>query len=451
MSHADLPPTTKTAALPSSSALTGSRIRQRRSALGMRQADLAKAVEISPSYLNLIEHGRRRIGGKLLVDIARALSVEPTALSSGADATVFDALHKAATDLRPNLLAEPELDRIDELSGRFPGWSGVLTQQQKRITALEAMIDSLQDRLANDPVLAEAMHEILSSVAAIRSTADILVREPDLETQWRARFHRNLNEEAERLSLRATQMLSHFEQQGDTNDGASSTAQETVEAMFDAAGHHFAAIEAHGVDAIDAVIARAAGMEDRTSRDLARAMLQAYAQDAARLPLAQFQSAAKSAGYNPSQLLHLGQGDVALILRRLATLPPDPDMPEFGLAICDASGALMFRKRITGFSIPRFGAGCPLWPLYTVLSRPMMPTDGVWELPNGLAYHAWAVAQPRGGAGFAAAPILNATMLLRPLQDAENALPQTALPIGSGCHVCPRDACAARRVPSVLA
>ena len=47
MSHADLPLTTKTAALPSSSALTGSRIRQRRSALGMRQADLAKTVKVA--------------------------------------------------------------------------------------------------------------------------------------------------------------------------------------------------------------------------------------------------------------------------------------------------------------------------------------------------------------------------------------------------------------------
>ncbi|NBX42622.1 MAG: hypothetical protein EBR13_03950 [Rhodobacteraceae bacterium] len=90
-------------------------------------------------------------------------------------------------------------------------------------------------------------------------------------------------------------------------------------------------------------------------------------------------------------------------------------------------------------------------PAFTALSRPMMPTDGVLELPNGLAYHAWAVAQPRGSAGFAATPILNATMLLRPLHDAKNVLPQNALPIGSGCHVCPRDACAARRVPSVLA
>ena len=48
--------------------LTGSRIRERRVMAGQKQADLAKAIGISASYLNLIEHNRRRIGGKLLLN-----------------------------------------------------------------------------------------------------------------------------------------------------------------------------------------------------------------------------------------------------------------------------------------------------------------------------------------------------------------------------------------------
>ena len=56
--------------------LTGSRIRERRIILGLKQAELARRAEISASYLNLIEHNRRRIGGKLLLDIAEILGVE---------------------------------------------------------------------------------------------------------------------------------------------------------------------------------------------------------------------------------------------------------------------------------------------------------------------------------------------------------------------------------------
>ena len=63
--------------------LTGTRIRERRSIKGIRQADLARQIGISASYLNLIEHNRRRIGGKLLIDIAQVLGVEPSMLSEG--------------------------------------------------------------------------------------------------------------------------------------------------------------------------------------------------------------------------------------------------------------------------------------------------------------------------------------------------------------------------------
>ncbi len=67
------------------SRLTGSRIRERRLARGMRQVELARAVGISAAYLNLIEHNRRRIGGKLLVNLARVLEVEPAQLTEGAE------------------------------------------------------------------------------------------------------------------------------------------------------------------------------------------------------------------------------------------------------------------------------------------------------------------------------------------------------------------------------
>ena len=64
------------------------RIRERRIMVGIKQADLAQAAGISASYLNLIEHNRRRIGGKLLVAIAKVLEVEPSVLSEGAAAAL---------------------------------------------------------------------------------------------------------------------------------------------------------------------------------------------------------------------------------------------------------------------------------------------------------------------------------------------------------------------------
>src|SRR6056297_620798 len=301
--------------------LTGNRIRERRLVLGLKQAELAGLVGISPSYLNLIEHNRRRIGGKLLIGIARVLQVDPAQLTEGADATLYDALQLAAQRASTAFGAAPETDRIDELAGRFPGWTGLLAAQQKRIASLEILIEGLRDRISHDPVLAESMHEVLSTVAAIRSTADILVREPDIDPAWRGRFHRNLHEEAERLSVRATAMLRHFEEVDPGAAAITSTPIETAEAMFDAADHHFPSIETEGMAAIEGILNRAAGMDDPASRDLGHAWLSRYAEDAARLPLETIAPAAEQAEYDPAKLLGLGGGDVALVLRRLSCLP----------------------------------------------------------------------------------------------------------------------------------
>jgi len=427
--------------------LTGNRIRERRLVLGLKQAALADAVGISASYLNLIEHNRRRIGGKLLLDLARVLEVEPAQLSEGADATLYDALQSVARDQPVTYGAAPETDRIDEMAGRFPGWAALIAGQQKRIAALEALVEGLRDRIGHDPVLADSMHEVLSTVAAIRSTADILVREPDLDVVWRGRFHRNLHEEAERLSIRATALIRHFEPDAaDAGDRGSSTPIETVEAMFEAADHHFPEIEQEGSAAIAALLARAPGMDDPATRALGERWLLAYATDAARLPLAVMGPAAAAAGYNPAALLALGQGDVALVLRRLATLPRQSDLttgaPPFGLAVCDGSGALIFRRRLTAFSIPRFGAGCPLWPLYRALGRPGQPEAALIEMPQGAKFRAWAVSQPAAPTGFGEAPVMQAVMLVTPTgSDAKG----DAIAAGPGCQLCPRMGCAARR------
>ena len=243
--------------------LTGSRIRERRLARAMKQGALAQAVGISPSYLNLIEHNHRRIGGKLLVALAHALEVDPSDLTEGADPGLSELLDMAARGQgdRNDGGAGAEIDRIDEFTARFPGWSALIAAQEGRMRALEAQVEALRDRLAHDPALAEAMHEVLSSVAAIRSTADILVRETDLDAAWRGRFHRNLHEEAERLSGRATGLLAQFEAPGLGPDASAPT--ETVEALFEASGHHFPEIEALGAAGIDAVLARSVGMRGR--------------------------------------------------------------------------------------------------------------------------------------------------------------------------------------------
>ena len=67
----------------SGTALTGSRIREQRMAMGLRQAELAARAGVSASYLNLIEHNRRRVAGAVLARLAQALGLDAGELEAG--------------------------------------------------------------------------------------------------------------------------------------------------------------------------------------------------------------------------------------------------------------------------------------------------------------------------------------------------------------------------------
>jgi hypothetical protein len=144
--------------------------------------------------------------------------------------------------------------------------------------------------------------------------------------------------------------------------------------------------------------------------------------------------------------------DLAAVFRRLASLPQEDAVPRIGLVQCDSSGTLTFRKPVDGFALPRFGAACPLWPLYQALVRPMTPIRMRVEQAgrNASAYLTYAISQPATPAGFEMPQVFRATMLILPEDLAGRDEGAAILPIGSSCRICPRSACQARREPSIL-
>ena len=49
----------------------GHKIKTKRRKIGISQADLSKKLSISPSYLNLIESGKRKVNVDLLLKISK--------------------------------------------------------------------------------------------------------------------------------------------------------------------------------------------------------------------------------------------------------------------------------------------------------------------------------------------------------------------------------------------
>ncbi|MDQ2095315.1 helix-turn-helix domain-containing protein [Rhodalgimonas zhirmunskyi] len=424
------------------SALTGTRIRERRMARRMRQSELASRVGVSPSYLNLIEHNRRRIGGKLLIDIAAELEVEPSLLAEGAEAALIARLRSAAESAGEGA----EMERAEDFAGRFPGWAQLIASQRRRIGALERAVETLNDRLAHDPHLAATLHEVLDTVTAIRSTAAILADTREIEPEWRDRFHRNINEDAQRLAEGAQALVGYLDAGGDAETEVTAP-QEEVEAFFAARGYQLPELEEGRASAVE-IVEAAEGLASASARAQAVALLERWAGDARAMPLSRVAEMVEEMGPDPLALAARMGGDIAMAMRRIAALPGR----EAGLLICDGSGMVTFRRAVEGFALPRFGAGCPLWPLYRALARPMVPLyERLGQAGRGgagveRAFGAFAVAQPQGMPKLGKSPLYEAHMLILPDQEGGEALTT----VGATCRVCSKPDCAARREPSIM-
>lgn len=419
-------------------ALTGTRIREHRTRTGLRQAELAQAAGVSASYLNLIEHNRRRVAGDLLERIALALGVSADALQGVDDADTGAALREAAAAAG----VAAELDRAEEFAGRYPGWAALVATQNRRIAQLEQAVEALSDRMSQDPHLSAGLHELLSAATSVRSTAAILADTPDIEPEWRARFEHNLAEDTARLANGAEALVGYLDGVAAQETGIASP-QEELESWLAAQGWHLPSLEAGGDPA--SVLEGASELASRAARQMARDWLETYAQDARALPLPGFLAAIRRDGMDPGRLAARFGATPAMVFRRLATLPHDTGPA--GVVICDGSGTLVFRKPLPGFPVPRFGAACPLWPLYDALCRPGQPVQARIEVAGRLAagFDAWAWGSFEHPRGFAAPGVMRAYMLLQPASG--DGAPRR--PVGTSCRICPRDDCTARREPAI--
>jgi transcriptional regulator with XRE-family HTH domain len=416
--------------------LSGTKLRERRLVAGLRQVDVAGQAGISASYLNLIEHNRRSVTPEILDRLTDILGIDRVALAEGREAALVEDLRAAVARSEET---EADLGRAEDLVDRFPGWARFLVALDARGRALERAVQAVNDRMTHDPHLSASLHELLSSLASVRSTAAILAETPDLDAEWIARFHRNLHQDSERLAVGAEALVRYLDAGERIDDQGIAAPQEEVEDWL--RGRGWALAEADLAAGLDHEIA---ALASTAARSLAAAHVARVSADLRLVSDAAFAEALPGLGPDPIALAEHFAVSPLIPMRRLAALPG----LQAGLVLCDASGTLTFRKPATGFPLPRFGSACPLWPLYAALARPMQPVETrVTMAAQGDRRHrvvAWAETRHPGG--LRGPELREAAMLILP--DAGDG---PVLAIGSSCRVCPRGMCPARREPSILA
>ncbi len=218
----------------------GLKIRDARKRLGYTQAKVAEAVGISTSYFNLIERGKRPIGGGLVLRIARALDLDPALLDTDAERRLADELTETASDpLLGGLALNPA--EVPALVGRHPAWARALATLHRECRDRGEVVAALSDRLRQDPELADVVHRMLTNIAGIRSTAEILDSVDDLAPDQSSRFRATLVAESARLSD-AAQALADFFDRAEAPKQAVTPAEE-VDDFIIANDNHFPALE----------------------------------------------------------------------------------------------------------------------------------------------------------------------------------------------------------------
>ena len=494
--------------------LIGPRIRDRRRALGITQASLASRVEISASYLNLIEGNKRNIGGALLRRIADELGLAVDEVDGAAE-------RRLLADL-VELAGEPQLAGLgldarsaDDLAGRHSPWGRALVQLNRLRLDREHAVNALADRLSHDPFLGEAVHNLLTQAAAIRSSAEILETVPDLQEADRARFVRIVGADSRKLAAVAKSLADYFETSR-SGTRAVTPAEEVDDFLADHA-NHFPALEqagtalraqarldegvesglveylrrAHSVDAatlgiapdaapetrrfalareaaarfdrgrpIEAAVAGAAQLAGEPARQRARRVAAAYVASAALLPYAAFREAADKWRYDIDQLAARFAVSFEQVCHRLTTLrSPGAEGIPFALLRVDAAGFVTKRLPLPGLLLPRHGAACPLWAVYAAFQSPGAMVRQLVSFPAGERFFFLARTVEKARPAYPMPRRMMSLMLACEALHADRTVyaggldlssHAPAIPVGSNCRLCTRRECAYRQDEPII-
>ncbi|MEU2458242.1 short-chain fatty acyl-CoA regulator family protein [Streptomyces sp. NPDC012473] len=438
----------------------GMRLRRLREERRMSQAELARALAISPSYLNQMEHDSRPLTVPVLLRLTEEFGVDPGFFSERDTS-------RLVADLRDALTGEVVAGRVSasdlsDLASRTPVVATVLVDLGRRNQLLtEQLSETVEGRGAGIAGQPRSAHEEIreffyrrqnylhdADLAAEQLASTIGVRQGEVVRALSARLTEH---HGVRLATDAGQLLHHYDPaarvlhlSGRLRPGQQAFRMATQLAMLEYA------------DELSA-LASEDFAPDSAAWHLARIGIANYFAAALILPYRRFHTAAGEFRYDIERLTdHFGLG-YETVCHRLSTLqrPRLRGVP-FSFVRVDRAGNMSKRQSATAFHFSRAGGTCPLWNVYEAFAAPGRIHVQVAAMPDGQRYlwTARAVTRHRGGWGepgktFAiglGCEIRHASRLVySDGLDLGNV--SSAVPIGMGCRLCERTDCPQRAVP----
>ncbi|MFD8758060.1 short-chain fatty acyl-CoA regulator family protein [Streptomyces mirabilis] len=438
----------------------GARLRRLREERRMSQAELARVLGISPSYLNQMEHDSRPLTVPVLLKLTEAFGVDPGFFSER-DTT------RLVADLREALAGEITEDRVSasdlaDLASRMPAVATFLLGLGRRNQALtERLAGAADGRDGTQEEAPRSPHEEIrdffyrrqnylhdTDLAAERLAEDIGIRPGEVV---RALTERLADGHGVRSAAESGDRLHHYDEasrtlhlSGRLRPGQRAFRLATQLALLE-----------YG-DELDRQAATdfPAGSP---SHALARIGIANYFAAALILPYRTFHAAAEEVRYDIERLTDRYGLGYETVCHRLSTLqrPRLRGVP-FSFVRVDRAGNLSKRQSATDFHFSRAGGTCPLWNVYEAFAAPGRIHVQIAEMPDGQRYlwTARALTRHRGGWGEPGktyaiglgCEIRHAARLVY-ADGLDLGSAAAATPIGMGCRSCERTDCPQRAAP----
>lgn len=437
----------------------GPRLRRLRRERGLTQADMAADMEVSASYVALLERNHRPLSGQMLARLAQAYDLDlKTFLGGGGD----DETARLASLLKDPMFADLDLPSVElsDISTNFPG---VVEALLRLYTAYReeqlALADKGADRLdpdaeANDPV-AESRRFLAArrnSFPLLDDAAERLAQRAaeyeGLPGYFRARHGLKVRRLPSTVLVGSIRRLDHHRKEVLLDDGLDSASQAFQLALQ--------AVYLEMRAELDGLVAEGDFASESGER-LARRALASYAAAAVMMPYSAFARAAETRRYDVEALGRQFGCSFEQTAHRLTTLqkPGQERVPFFFIRV-DEAGNVSKRLDGAGFPFARHGGGCPLWNVHQAFRTPRQIVTQWLELPDGQRFFSIARTVTAGGGAYGATKVERAIALGCAEEHASKLIytqggpgPEFSTPIGVTCRLCHRLDCTARSAPPI--
>ncbi|HVV09910.1 short-chain fatty acyl-CoA regulator family protein [Amycolatopsis sp.] len=446
----------------------GAKLRHLRESRSMSQADAARLLEISPSYLNQIEHNARPLTVPVLLRITEAFGVDTEFFANNDAARLVADVKEALLD--ETVGVEATTSELNELATNLPGIAQALVKLHRNyrntVEATAALVTengmgmhgSAAAPLPHEEVR-DFFYERENYVAELDERAEKMAGDIDLR---RGGVHRTLQDRlTDHYGVQVTsEGIDEARGQQHKYEPGSRILRMAPSLRIGQRAFRMASqIALLEYDDLITELADSWAFSGPAARSLARVGLANYFAGALILPYGPFLSTAEQCRYDIERLCdHFGVG-FETVCHRLSTLqrPKMRGVP-FSFVRVDRAGNMSKRQSAAGFHFSRVGGACPLWNIYEAFTAPGKIITQIATLPDGKSYFWVARTIQRNIGGYGSPGKMFSVGLGCELRHARRLVYSQGLdlddraaatPIGMGCKVCDRPACPQRAFPTI--